>query len=167
MRNIVRRRRSLRAIHGPLESSCSRPAYTPLIRHLQHLLPDFVLILGLAHLTSAISALETRIEQIAQETGNELALSVFDYETNLEWSRNGDRWLHSASTIKVAVLRAAEQEDQRTRSLAGLANSPPTGPEMATGTPMASAAMTAETADRIAGMSLRSAESVRHRRHWA
>jgi beta-lactamase class A len=57
-----------------------------------------------AHLTSAISALETRIEQIAQETANELAVSIFDYETNLEWSRNGDRWFHSASTIKVAVL---------------------------------------------------------------
>ena len=166
MRNIVRRRRSLRAIHGPLESSCSRPAYTPLIRHLQHLLPDFVLILGLAHLTSAISALETRIEQIAQETGNELALSVFDYETNLEWSRNGDRWLHSASTIKVAVLRAAEQEDQRTRFLAGLAICHPQGRRWQP-VPMASAAMTAETADRIAGMSLRSVESMRHRRHWA
>jgi beta-lactamase class A len=57
-----------------------------------------------AHLSSAISTFESRIEQIAQETGNELAVSLFDYETNLEWSRNGDRWFHSASTIKVAVL---------------------------------------------------------------
>jgi beta-lactamase class A len=56
------------------------------------------------HLSAAISTFESRIEQIAQETGNELAVSLFDYETNLEWSRNGDRWFHSASTIKVAVL---------------------------------------------------------------
>jgi beta-lactamase class A len=57
-----------------------------------------------AHLASAISDFESRIEQIAQEIGSELAVSLFDYETNLQWSRNGDRWFHSASTIKVAVL---------------------------------------------------------------
>jgi beta-lactamase class A len=57
-----------------------------------------------AHLASPIPSFESRIEQIAQETANELAVSIFDYETHLEWSRNGDRWFHSASTIKVAVL---------------------------------------------------------------
>jgi beta-lactamase class A len=57
-----------------------------------------------AHPGSALSALQLRIEQIAQETGNELAVSVFDYQRELDWSRNGDRWFHSASTIKVAVL---------------------------------------------------------------
>jgi len=59
---------------------------------------------GVAHLASSISDFESRIEQIAQETGNKLAVSLFDYETNQEWSRNGDQWFHSASTIKVAVL---------------------------------------------------------------
>jgi beta-lactamase class A len=57
-----------------------------------------------AHLASPISSFESRIEQIAQESANELAISLFDYETHLEWSRNGNRWFHSASTIKVAVL---------------------------------------------------------------
>jgi beta-lactamase class A len=58
------------------------------------------------HLAPRTSDFESRIEQIAQETGDKLALSLFDYETNQEWSRNGDRWFHSASTIKVAVLLA-------------------------------------------------------------
>jgi beta-lactamase class A len=58
------------------------------------------------HLGSAISALESRIDEIAQEVGDELAVALFDYETNLAWSRKGDRWFHSASTIKVAVLVA-------------------------------------------------------------
>lgn len=58
------------------------------------------------HLRSAISALESRIDDIAQEIGGELAVGLFDYETNLAWSRKGDRWFHSASTIKVAVLAA-------------------------------------------------------------
>jgi beta-lactamase class A len=58
------------------------------------------------HLGSAISALESRIDDIAQEVADELAVALFDYETNLAWSRKGDRWFHSASTIKVAVLVA-------------------------------------------------------------
>jgi beta-lactamase class A len=57
-----------------------------------------------AQLALPISALEQRIEQIAREGAKELAVSLFDYETNLEWSRGGDQWFHSASTIKVAVL---------------------------------------------------------------
>ena len=48
-----------------------------------------------------------RIEQIAQELNDEaLAVAVYDYETGAAWSRYGDRWFHSASTIKVAVLFA-------------------------------------------------------------
>lgn len=48
-----------------------------------------------------------RIDEIAQELGGDaLAVSLYDYETGLEWSRHGDRWFHSASTIKVAVLYA-------------------------------------------------------------
>jgi beta-lactamase class A len=56
---------------------------------------------------SAFSTLASRIEGIAQEVGGEgLAVSLFDYETGLQWSYRGDRWFHSASTIKVAVLFA-------------------------------------------------------------
>ena len=48
-----------------------------------------------------------RIEAIAQELKDEaLAVAVYDYETGASWSRHGDRWFHSASTIKVAVLFA-------------------------------------------------------------
>ena len=48
-----------------------------------------------------------RIDEIASELTEEgLAVSVYDYETGVSWSRNGDRWFHSASTIKVAVLFA-------------------------------------------------------------
>ena len=56
---------------------------------------------------SAFPTLESRIDEIAREIGNDgLAVSLFDYETGLQWSRRGDRWFHSASTIKVAVLLA-------------------------------------------------------------
>ena len=55
----------------------------------------------------AVDSLASRIEEIAQEIGGEaLAVSLYDYETGIEWSRLGDRWFHSASTIKVAVLFA-------------------------------------------------------------
>ena len=55
----------------------------------------------------ALESLETRIEEIAREVaGDALAVSLFDYQTSLSWSRLGDRWFHSASTIKVAVLFA-------------------------------------------------------------
>ena len=48
-----------------------------------------------------------RIDAIAQELNDDgLAVSVYDYETGASWSRHGDRWFHSASTIKVAVLYA-------------------------------------------------------------
>jgi len=56
---------------------------------------------------STVPHLESRIEEIAQEIGGDgFAVSLFDYETGVEWSRQGDRWFHSASTIKVAVLLA-------------------------------------------------------------
>ena len=61
----------------------------------------------MAPTASAFSALTARIEEIAQELGGEgLAVSLYDYETGLQWSQRGDRWFHSASTIKVAVLLA-------------------------------------------------------------
>src|SRR5688500_13564385 len=54
-----------------------------------------------------ISTLESHIEDIAKEVGGDgLAVSFYDYETGLEWSQRGDRWFHSASTSKVAVLLA-------------------------------------------------------------
>jgi beta-lactamase class A len=57
--------------------------------------------------TSALPALHTRIQAIADEIGGDcLAVSFYDYETGVEWSQGGDRWFHSASTIKVAVLLA-------------------------------------------------------------
>jgi beta-lactamase class A len=56
---------------------------------------------------AAFPTLESRIEEIAKELGGEgLAVSFYDYETGLQWSQRGDRWFHSASTIKVAVLLA-------------------------------------------------------------
>jgi beta-lactamase class A len=56
---------------------------------------------------SDLHTLEARIEEIAKEVGGHgLAVSLYDYETGLEWSRRGDRWFHSASTIKVAILLA-------------------------------------------------------------
>ena len=56
---------------------------------------------------SAFSALTARIDEIAQEVGGEgLAVSLYDYERAVQWSQRGDRWFHSASTIKVAVLVA-------------------------------------------------------------
>ncbi len=56
---------------------------------------------------AAFPALESRIEEIAREVGGDgLAVSFYDYETGLQWSQRGDRWFHSASTIKVAVLLA-------------------------------------------------------------
>jgi beta-lactamase class A len=57
--------------------------------------------------SAAFPSLESRIEEIAKEIGGEgLAVSLYDYETGLQWSQRGDRWFHSASTIKVAVLLA-------------------------------------------------------------
>lgn len=61
----------------------------------------------MAPTASAFSALTARIDEIAQELGGEgLAVSLYDYETGLQWSQRGDRWFHSASTIKVAVMLA-------------------------------------------------------------
>jgi len=59
------------------------------------------------HRSPAFATLASRVEEIALELGGEgLAVSMFDYETATQWSHRGDRWFHSASTIKVAVLLA-------------------------------------------------------------
>ena len=56
---------------------------------------------------AALLSLESRINEIAKEVGGDgLAVSFYDYETGVAWSLRGDRWFHSASTIKVAVLLA-------------------------------------------------------------
>jgi beta-lactamase class A len=56
---------------------------------------------------SSFHTLEARIEEIAKEVGGDgLAVSLYDYETGVQWSHRGDRWFHSASTIKVAILLA-------------------------------------------------------------
>jgi beta-lactamase class A len=49
-----------------------------------------------------------RIEEIASELlqDDRLAVALHDYETGVAWARHADRWFHSASTIKVAVLFA-------------------------------------------------------------
>jgi beta-lactamase class A len=63
--------------------------------------------LFMARTPSAFPTLESQIQEIAREVGGDgLAVSFFDYETGLQWSQRGDRWFHSASTIKVAVLLA-------------------------------------------------------------
>jgi beta-lactamase class A len=60
-----------------------------------------------SRLAPALESFESSIEEIAREMpADALAVSLFDYETGLAWARQGDRWFHSASTIKVAVLFA-------------------------------------------------------------
>ena len=47
------------------------------------------------------------IEAIAGELNDVgLAVALHDYQTGADWSLQGDRWFHSASTIKVAILYA-------------------------------------------------------------
>jgi beta-lactamase class A len=49
--------------------------------------------------------LQNKVLRIAREAGAEaVAAAFYDYETETAWSYQGDRWFHSASTIKVAVL---------------------------------------------------------------
>jgi beta-lactamase class A len=51
--------------------------------------------------------LTQRIDEIASTCGaTTVAASLYDYEHDLSWSYDGDRWCHAASTIKVAVLYA-------------------------------------------------------------
>ena len=51
--------------------------------------------------------LQARVEEIARDLENDpLAVSLYDYLDGTAWSWSGDRWFHSASTIKVAVLYA-------------------------------------------------------------
>src|SRR5688500_7858631 len=61
----------------------------------------------MSRIAAALQSFESSVEGIAREIpADALAVSLFDYETGLLWARDGDRWFHSASTIKVAVLFA-------------------------------------------------------------
>ncbi len=49
--------------------------------------------------------LQKRLTEIGKETGaRALSVAYHDYETRTQWSYQGDRWFHAASTIKVPVL---------------------------------------------------------------
>jgi beta-lactamase class A len=52
---------------------------------------------------------------VAVQVMTPTSVAVFDYLASQSWSRDGDRWHHAASTIKIAVLGcvfAALQEDR-------------------------------------------------------
>jgi beta-lactamase class A len=50
-------------------------------------------------------SLRRRIQQIETETGCiALAVAYHDYASRTEWSYQGERWFHAASTIKIPVL---------------------------------------------------------------
>ena len=51
--------------------------------------------------------LTSKIEEIADASESDsIAVSLYDYEHEMSWSYQGERWSHAASTIKVAVLYA-------------------------------------------------------------
>ena len=53
------------------------------------------------------AALASRIDELAAaSSAASIAVSLYDYEHDLSWSRDGARWHHAASTVKVAVLFA-------------------------------------------------------------
>jgi beta-lactamase class A len=51
------------------------------------------------------SVLRDTIRAVADEAGaSAFAVAVHDFEHDMSWRLNGDRWFHAASTIKVPVL---------------------------------------------------------------
>ena len=53
----------------------------------------------------ALDALRSRFDEIERKSGaRSIAVAVYDTETRLIFHRNGDRWFHAASTIKIAIL---------------------------------------------------------------
>lgn len=53
----------------------------------------------------ATNSLRGQITRIAEDAGaRAVAVAFFDSRHNTEWSYQGDRWFHAASTIKVPVL---------------------------------------------------------------
>src|SRR5947207_14447126 len=60
------------------------------------------------------SSLNEQLERVAiKRKARAIAVAIHDLETDFRFSLRGDRWVHAASTIKVAVLlavfRAADQ----------------------------------------------------------
>jgi beta-lactamase class A len=65
-----------------------------------------------------MSPLHERIEEIGRRHRCEaVGVSVHDYATGEDFSHQGDRWFHAASTIKVAILLALYHaaEEKRVR----------------------------------------------------
>ena len=55
--------------------------------------------------TTTSHSLRGQITQIAEDAGSRaVAVAFFDFRHKTEWSYQGDRWFHAASTIKVPVL---------------------------------------------------------------
>jgi beta-lactamase class A len=55
--------------------------------------------------SEALDALRTQFDEIERKSGaRSIAVAVYDTETHSSFHRNGDRWFHAASTIKVAIL---------------------------------------------------------------
>jgi beta-lactamase class A len=53
------------------------------------------------------AVLDARLREIAERIpSGTLGVSVYDYLSGLSWQFNGDRWFHSASVIKLAILVA-------------------------------------------------------------
>jgi beta-lactamase class A len=60
--------------------------------------------------------LASRSGEIAQGLApSAVGISVYDYLSGFAWSRDGDRWFHAASTIKVAILAALFDSVERGR----------------------------------------------------
>ncbi len=57
--------------------------------------------------TGVTTSLRERIRETATKAGAEaVAVSVYDYETALQFSSEGDRWFHAASMMKAPLLLA-------------------------------------------------------------
>src|SRR5260370_19434334 len=64
------------------------------------------------------TSLRNELEKIAGESkANAISVAVLDLQSGFRFSQAGDRWVHPASTIKVAVLlsifRAADERHLR------------------------------------------------------
>jgi beta-lactamase class A len=70
----------------------------------------------MSRLDAQRALLTARADEIAARLGpGALGVSVYDYLSGFEWSREGGRWFHAASTIKVAVLAALFDSIERGR----------------------------------------------------
>ena len=54
---------------------------------------------------AALDSLHAHIDALERTSGvHAIAVAVYDTETGVSFRRHADRWLHAASTIKVAIL---------------------------------------------------------------